>query len=164
MKPEAAIEMLTKQVLFRAQKGKNQEYTLALQDAVNSIIELYNREEKLRQEMHDLQEDYQTICSLYREASARVDLLIDVVHGRFVDNARMLRTSKIFVGMLEKQLYETEDPGREQLLLQQISEQQTLQQEYIRNINCLYLTHVKIFGEQEILSIFEEIHKIQSHE
>lgn len=164
MKPEAAIEMLTKQVLFRAQKGKNQEYTRALQDAVNSIIELYNREEKLRQEMHDLQDDYQTVCAMYQTASRRVNLLIDVVHGSFVDNAGLLRSSKMYTNILEKELAQTEDPDEEQQLLQQISEHQAMQQEYIRNINSLYKIRMKTFREQEILSIYEEIHKIKSHE
>lgn len=135
MKPEAAIEFLKKRVRYLAAKCKKPDYTEAMQDAVNTLIDFYNSQEEQKQQLHDLREDYDHLQSLYRQAVKRLQMLLNIRNGEFGYYAGIIERCEIDIEALQRMREKADD---EQFFQDALIEQFRKKEEAIRKIQELF--------------------------
>lgn len=90
MTPEAAIENLRHHVEYIAQKWKNEEYNQKIEDSVNVLIDMYNNQSKMVQELQDTKEDFADLEQLYKERTDALGFLL-----RFNENQQLLNIPQV---------------------------------------------------------------------
>ena len=171
MTPEAAIENLRHHVEYIAQKWKNEEYNQKIEDSVNVLIDMYNNQSKMVQELQDTKEDYADLEQLYKERTDALGFLLGfnenqlllnfpssfVDHrlsissnklrlGAFIKEAKMIRTNKWFLkAELKFRTVPPDSPAINQL-------KDDIRESLIK-INSLFDKHLT---EDEVLDILEK--------